>query len=68
MALDKTQTSSSKLARAVTRRKMRKGDSVAQAHTARRRQRFEDDYRSICNERYGKRDGFGLRRDDSCVA
>jgi hypothetical protein len=49
-----------KLARALKRRKS-EGKEVT--HFDRRRNRFEEDYRTICYDRFGKRDGFGLRRN-----
>jgi len=68
VAQDKAQTISSKLGRGVTRRRNRKAENTLQAHSVRRRQRFEDEYRSVCYERFGKRDGFGLRGEEVRVA
>lgn len=54
-----------KLARALKRRK---AGNPAAAHSDRRRGRFEDEYRSIYHQRYGKRDGFGLRSSTTNAA
>ena len=55
----------SKLARAISRRK---GSKTVETHADRRRSRFEDDYRSVCSDRFGKREGFGLRENATHVA
>jgi hypothetical protein len=48
--------------------KRRKVATVELPHIDRRRIRFEEDYRTVCLARFGKREGFGLRQNTSCAA